>query len=277
METTNKNLELFNRVKKVPENYTKPYKSDFGKELTEISPMWRLEKLTELFGPAGQGFYIELDKQDTITVEQETFAVVVAKLYYRLDNKTWSKPVVGTGTSLLFLIDPKGKRRPNSDAFKMAYTDAVSNACKLLGMGADIYNSGYGEYHKAKAEQEQAAVQEKVEKEEKETQQAPVATLVPAREPLRMMNGVPVDEKEAEEKETQQEATEATANTEKQEVQADGKPVLTPTHPKWNQYVVWAARKSPKMDNEKIRESLLTKYWISEEDFNLMMKQAGRL
>ena len=45
---------------------------------------------------------------------------------------------MGIGGNTIQQIE-KGKLVTNDEAYKMAYTDALSVACKMLGMGADIY------------------------------------------------------------------------------------------------------------------------------------------
>ena len=54
------NLHIFKQVQSVPEDAQKPFESPWGKRLTEIDPMWRIEQLTRLFGPAGEGWYTEV-------------------------------------------------------------------------------------------------------------------------------------------------------------------------------------------------------------------------
>ena len=50
----------------------------------------------------------------------------------------WSKPIQGTGGSA-FVNLFKGSPATSDEAYKMAYTDAISVACKSLGIGADVY------------------------------------------------------------------------------------------------------------------------------------------
>jgi len=55
MELKNEdNLHIFKQVQSVPEDARKPFRSSWGKELTEIDPMWRIEQLTRLFGVCGE-------------------------------------------------------------------------------------------------------------------------------------------------------------------------------------------------------------------------------
>ena len=102
--------------------------------------MWRIKKLTELFGPAGTGW-----KFDPPVFEEKQGAkgeVVVhcfTCLYVRQDDgQAWSAPIPGVGGSTLVTMERDGLRT-DDDAYKKAYTDAQSVACKALGIGADVY------------------------------------------------------------------------------------------------------------------------------------------
>jgi hypothetical protein len=62
-------------------------------------------------------------------------AIVDLKLYIRdPDSGEWSKPIYGTGGNKLL-----EKGRASDEGYKMALTDALSVACKALGIGADVY------------------------------------------------------------------------------------------------------------------------------------------
>lgn len=51
----------------------------------------------------------------------------------------WLKPIHGSGGNTLVRKENSGRLYLNDEAYKMAETDAFSNACKKLGLGADIY------------------------------------------------------------------------------------------------------------------------------------------
>ena len=63
------NLHIFKQVQSVPEDAQKPFESPWGKRLTEIDPMWRIEQLTRLFGPAGEGWYTEVTRQEQVALQ----------------------------------------------------------------------------------------------------------------------------------------------------------------------------------------------------------------
>lgn len=142
----NKNMEIYNRVRTAPEEALRKIEGGKLKGKSDINPMWRIATLTEIFGPAGQGWYIDVIRKWTESApDGETKAFVDINLYVKYEGE-WSKPIHGTGGSTLLSIRTTGSEL-NDEAFKMAYTDAISVACKSLGMAADVYwASGASKY-----------------------------------------------------------------------------------------------------------------------------------
>ena len=127
------NMQIYNAARTVPEEAQKPYTNGRFSG-TDINPMWRIKTLTELFGPVGVGWYYEVTSERAETVGDTVMAIVDLNLYINPDGKGWSKPIFGTGGNVLL-----SKGRPSDEGYKMALTDALSVACKALGIGADIY------------------------------------------------------------------------------------------------------------------------------------------
>lgn len=100
---------------------------------TDINPMWRIKKLTELFGPVGKGWYVD-NVQERAEIHGETTVTIVTLNLYVNYGGEWSKPIYGTGGNTI-----AAKGRVSDEGYKMAYTDALSVACKALGIGADVY------------------------------------------------------------------------------------------------------------------------------------------
>lgn len=132
------NLELYERFRSVPEEAKKPIKGGRLKGMTDISPMWRIKALTEAFGPCGIGWKAPITKQ---WLETGADGVVMAfcniELYVKVDG-AWSDGIDGTGGAAL-VAKENGGLYSSDEAYKMAYTDALSVACKMLGVGADVY------------------------------------------------------------------------------------------------------------------------------------------
>lgn len=113
------------------------------KGMTDINPMWRIQKLTEMFGPAGIGWYVDIVRQEVVDgAAGDKMAFMDIHLYVRENGEgEWSKPIYGTGGSSLIAKESSGLRS-DDDAWKKTYTDALSVACKALGIGADVYWKG---------------------------------------------------------------------------------------------------------------------------------------
>lgn len=139
------NKLIYDAVKEVPENAQKPITGGRLNGMTDIKPMWRIEKLTEVFGPVGLGWYTKtLDKKIIEGANNEQIAVVDIELFvnykkpYELEEDLWSVGIEGSGGSS-FISKEKSGYYTSDECFKMAYTDALSVACKSLGMGANVY------------------------------------------------------------------------------------------------------------------------------------------
>lgn len=133
-------LDIYELVRTVPSNAQKPISGGRLNGKTDINPMWRIKKLTEVFGPCGLGWRYEItDKRLERGENGEIAAFVDINLYY-VDTKssTWSHAIPGTGGSM-FVAKEKSGMFTSDECFKMALTDAISVACKALGVGADIY------------------------------------------------------------------------------------------------------------------------------------------
>lgn len=132
-------MEIYNRVRQVPDEAKKSISAGRLKGMTDINPMWRIKKLTEEFGPCGIGWWTKVTDRWTETVGDETCAFVDLELYIKVGDE-WSKPITGSGGSKLATKERSGVY-VSDECYKMAETDALSVACKKLGIGADVYFS----------------------------------------------------------------------------------------------------------------------------------------
>lgn len=142
------NMRIYSAFERTPNEARKPIQGGRLKGMTDVNPMYRIQKLTERFGPCGIGWYPEIvDKRTVDCPTGEVMCFIDLALYYREDPAgEWSKPVFGTGGNTLIAKEKSGLYA-NDEGWKMAYTDALSVACKALGMCADVYfEKGYGKY-----------------------------------------------------------------------------------------------------------------------------------
>lgn len=132
------NMELYELGRQVPDEAKKTITAGRLKGFTDINPMWRIKRLTEMFGPCGIGWWYEItDKRMEAGANSEMCVFVDIKLFYRWGD-TVSQPVYGTGGSS-FVAKEKNGMYTSDECFKMALTDAISVAAKAIGVGADVY------------------------------------------------------------------------------------------------------------------------------------------
>ena len=131
------NLRIYEQCRSVPETAKKEINGGRLNGKTDINPMWRIKILTEQFGPIGICWYYKKISEKKEVVGEETAVFVDIELYIKADGE-WSKPIFGTGGSMLASKEKSGIY-VSDECYKMATTDAISVACKQLGIGADVY------------------------------------------------------------------------------------------------------------------------------------------
>ena len=133
-------IELYNKVKTPPDGAWKPIKGGPLAGKTEINPQWRIQVMTEVYGPCGVGWRFELTEEKTYTCPAGQILLFVEVALYVVDPESgqWSEPIYGWGGD--FIIEKnKNGLVANDEAYKMALTDALGNAMKCLGVGSDVY------------------------------------------------------------------------------------------------------------------------------------------
>lgn len=134
------NMELYQIFRKCPLEAQKPITAGRLKGKTDINPMWRLKALTEAFGPCGIGWTLKIVRtwiESSGIDSDEKTANIEIELRYKYKDQ-WSEPIPGIGGSMFVEMESKGLH-VEDECFKKAYTDAISVACKALGIAADIY------------------------------------------------------------------------------------------------------------------------------------------
>lgn len=132
------NMKYYNTGRNVPDEAKKTIGAGKLKGFTDINPMWRIQMLTEMFGPCGIGWYTEIKRTWCEEGKDGRVAAFCEILLYINVDGEWSKPIEGIGGSML-VNRFKGEPETSDECYKMAYTDAISVATKALGIGADVY------------------------------------------------------------------------------------------------------------------------------------------
>lgn len=132
------NMELYEKFRNCPADAQKPIAAGRLKGKTDINPMWRIKQLTEAFGPCGFGWLTKIKRtwiEEGNGGERTANVEIALKVKY---NGEWSEEIPGIGGSMFVENESKGPYT-DDECFKKAYTDAISVACKALGIAANIY------------------------------------------------------------------------------------------------------------------------------------------
>lgn len=106
--------------------------------MTDVNPQWRYKAMHDAYGPCGEGWKYEISRIWTEPgLDGQMFAFATVNVFIGIEG-VWSDPIPGIGGSMLLEKDKNGIHH-NDEAFKMAVTDALSVALKMLGVAADIY------------------------------------------------------------------------------------------------------------------------------------------
>lgn len=128
------NTAIWDALGKTDPGATKPFKRGGGFSGTAVKPMWILRRLTEQFGPAGEGWGVNEPRFQVVIGEGETLVYCTVSAWHgKRENVLW-----GVGGDK---VTAKRSSGPFNDdeAFKKAFTDAVNNAFKSIGVAADIH------------------------------------------------------------------------------------------------------------------------------------------
>lgn len=138
MAKENDNLSIYNRIREVPKEAKKTILAGRLKGMSDINPMWRIKMLTEMFGPCGFGWRYEITRMWNENGAAGVISAFVTINLFVKHGEEWSQPIPGIGGSS-FVSQEKSGLYTSDECYKMALTDAISVACKSLGMAADVY------------------------------------------------------------------------------------------------------------------------------------------
>lgn len=139
-------------LSQVPSDATKPIPFGKLKGKSDINPQWRYEALTDVFGLCGEGWKFEITNiiQVPVPATGELLVYVFVNLYVKGPDG-WSAPIPGSGGDYLIVKDKNGIHG-NDEGFKMATTDALGTAAKMVGVAASVYRGTYSTKYERQAE-----------------------------------------------------------------------------------------------------------------------------
>lgn len=145
------NTTLWDRLGKTDPKHTKAFTRGGGFKGTAIKPMWSYRRMTEEFGPCGEGWGIEDPTFQVLAgPDDEKLVFCTVGVWYGKDRNR----LVGVGGDKAVAKNKYGVAS-DDEAFKKAFTDAVTNALKMIGVGADVHMGLFDDskYVKAVAEE----------------------------------------------------------------------------------------------------------------------------
>jgi hypothetical protein len=136
------NMKLWNAVKQPPATALKAIGGGRLKGMTDIKPQWRYLAMTEQYGICGIGWKYTVEKLWMEQGSGDQIAAFANILLYIKEDGVWSEGIPGNGGSMFVAKETNGLHT-SDEAYKMAITDAMSTAMKLLGFAADVYMGGW--------------------------------------------------------------------------------------------------------------------------------------
>lgn len=129
------NTALWDALGKTDPDQTKKFNRAGGFKGTAVKPMWVYRRLTEQFGPVGKGWgHNKPDFQVVPGADGEMLVYCTVECWHTERENTF----FGVGGDKV--VTKQSSRMFNDDeAFKKAFTDAVMNAFKSVGVAADIH------------------------------------------------------------------------------------------------------------------------------------------
>lgn len=130
------NLRYWDQLGKTDPAHTKQFKRSGGFSGTAIKPMWCNLRMTEFFGPCGVGWGPDKPEYQVVPAEDEILVYCTVGLWYMDGEK--KAQVYGVGGDKILTKNTNGTKS-SDEAFKAAYTDALGNAMKFIGVAADVH------------------------------------------------------------------------------------------------------------------------------------------
>jgi len=135
------NTEIWDKLKRVPPEHLKGFQRAGGFKGTAIKPMWTIHRMTEVFGPVGKAWGVDMPTFQIVNAGDEILVYCTVGVWLMSNpesNFGFKCQFYGVGGDKVRAMFGSGPRN-DDEAFKKAYTDALTNALKMLGAGADVH------------------------------------------------------------------------------------------------------------------------------------------
>lgn len=137
------NMAIWGALSVTDPKHTKGFKRAGGFSGTAVKPQWVIQRLTEYFGPVGIGWGMQQPTFQVVQGDNREVLVYCTVAAWHGDerNIVWG---VGGDKIVTHIKASEQYNRPerwenDDEAFKKAYTDALMNAFKFVGVAADVH------------------------------------------------------------------------------------------------------------------------------------------
>lgn len=138
------NLRHWSALEKTDPTHTKSFnRGRFSG--TAIKPIWNEQMMTSHFGPCGVGWGMDKPEFTLVPVANEICVYCTVALWYRDAEVPEPARVYGVGGDKVLRVESKGPFI-SDEAYKAAYTDALGNAFKHIGLNADIHMGRFDDH-----------------------------------------------------------------------------------------------------------------------------------
>jgi hypothetical protein len=130
------NTDLWDKLGRTDPKHTKGFSRAGGFKGTAIKPMWAFRRMTEEFGACGIGWGINQPAFQVVpSGDGETLVYCTVSIWHGSRDQI----VFGVGGDKVVSKRRDGGSFSDDEAFKKSFTDAITNALKLIGVGADVH------------------------------------------------------------------------------------------------------------------------------------------
>jgi hypothetical protein len=126
--------DLWDRLKTTDPKHTSKFKRAGGFSGTAIKPIWSIHRMTEEFGPCGVGWGVNEPTFQIVHGNDEALVYCTVSVWHGSRENI----VFGVGGDKAVGRNRNGAFT-DDEAFKKAFTDAVTNAFKFIGVSADVH------------------------------------------------------------------------------------------------------------------------------------------
>lgn len=158
--------DIWDKLRKTDPSQTKTFKRAGGFSGTAIKPIYQIQKMTEVFGPAGIGWGTDQPVFEVVPGDHgEVLVYCTVGLWINPNEPGVPERIYGVGGDkvVTHIKANEQYKRPerwenDDEAFKKAFTDAIGNAMKHLGMSADVHMGLFDDskYVREREEEERA-------------------------------------------------------------------------------------------------------------------------